>query len=358
MNCADIAWQRFFQQGLLTTNFDIPAEAVAWNGALQSQDYAGAKWAVAQRTRGFVSDAAMDQAYNEGTILRTHVLRPTWHFVTPADIRWLLKLTAPRVHAANAYYYRMSELDYTVFGQSAEVMVNALEGGNYLTRAELATAMQAASIVASDLRLTYLVMHAELEGILCSGPRRGKQFTYALLEERVPPAPPLAHDEALATLTKRYFVSHGPALLKDFVWWSGLTVSEAKEGIELTKGDLRHEIIDGQSYWSATTPPLAKANTPTCHLLPNYDEALASFKDYRAATAPEYEKMWVNEDTVFAHYLVIDGWVVGTWKRTLEKRKVIIETKPFRPLSTAESEALTVAAHRFGEFLGLPIELK
>jgi hypothetical protein len=355
MNISDIGPQRMVQQQLTNPSFENPADVVAWLGAVQSQDYAGAKWAVAQRTKPSMTDVAMEQAFTDGAILRTHVMRPTWHFVTPADIRWMLALTAPRVHAVNAYYYRSSGLDSETFHRSNETLIKTLEGGKYLTRPELASALEQAGILSEDLRLAYLIMRAELDGVLCSGPRRGKQFTYALLEERVPPTKKLENDEALAELTKRYFISHGPALLKDFAWWSGLTMTEAKEGIELTKSQLHHEVINGQSYWSSANIPPVRENGPTAYLLPNYDEALASFKDYSAAVAPQYEKMWGNGDTIFSHYMVIDGWIVGSWKRTLTKKSVAIETKPFRPLTDAESQAIAGAAQRFGEFLGLDV---
>ncbi len=303
MTDQNIAWQRFYQQGLITPHHATPAAVIAWNGAVQAQDYAGAKWAVAQRVQGLVSDAAMDAAFNAGDILRTHVMRPTWHFVTPADIRWLLELTAPRVHAANAYYYRSLDLDATFLHQCAGIIARALEGNRHLTRPELAQALQHAGIQAAEMRLTYIVMYAELEGIICSGARRGKQFTYALLDERVPPGPAMEGEAALAELTKRYFTSHGPALLKDFVWWSGLTVTDARLGLELARDDLHHEVINGQSYWAAPTSPLPSTTTPIGYLLPNYDEALASFKDYSASVAPEYQNIWSERGSIFPHYL-------------------------------------------------------
>lgn len=358
MNFTDIATHRMYNQELTNPRFENPAEVVAWLGAVQSQDYAGAKWAVAQRTKPTMTDAAMDKAFNEGAILRTHVMRPTWHFVTPADIRWLLMLTAPRVNAISAYYYRSSGLDSATITKSNDTLIKALEGGKHLTRPQLASALEEAGISCEGLRLSYLVMRAELDGIICSGPRKGKQFTYALLEERAPQVTALEYDEALAELTKRYFVSHGPALLKDFAWWSGLTMTEAKKGIEMTKSALQHEVINDQSYWSSTMTPPARESRPTAYLLPNYDEALASFKDYGAAVPPESAHVWVNEDIVFSHYVVIGGWIVASWKRTLAKKSVTIELKPFRSFTDAETQAIDDAAQRFGEFLGLDVVIK
>src|SRR6185436_10236792 len=177
---ADIAHQRLHNQHLSATTLKSLKEVVGYLGAVQAQDYAGAKWAIGQRIPN-ATDAAIDRSFNEGEILRTHVMRPTWHFVTPADIRWILELTAPRVHAANAYMYRKLELNDAIFKRSNAVLAKALQGGMQLTRTELASAFNKAGIIADGLRLGYFMMYAELEGLICSGGRRGKQFTYALL---------------------------------------------------------------------------------------------------------------------------------------------------------------------------------
>ena len=357
MNYSEIAWHRSYQQGLTQPRCSTPAAVIAWNGAVQSQDYAGAKWAVAQRTQGFVAESALDQAFDEGNILRTHAMRPTWHFVTPRDIRWLLALTAPRVHAANAYYYRKLEIDGATMLQSNAAIVKALEGGKHLTRAELATAINEAGIPARDLRLTFLIMIAELDAVICSGSRRGKQFTYALLEERVPPVPQLEPDEALAELTKRYFTSHGPALLHDFVWWSGLTVTAAKQGIELVKSDVAATTVNDKTYWSSISPAPRMGATSIGNLLPNYDEAVAGYTDYSASTAPQFADTWVRDDRVYSHYLVINGLLVGTWKRKLLQHSVMIDCKLFANLSSNDRSAISTAADNFGKFLGREVEL-
>ena len=223
----DIAQQRLIKQRLAADHFEKPAEVVDWLVAVQAQDYAGAKWALGLRLHD-AHDADLDRAFNAGSILRTHVMRPTWHFVTPIDIRWLLTLTAPRVHAANAHRYRELELDDATLKRSRKVLTKTLQGGQHLTREELGEALENAGIAeAKGQRLAYMVMAAELDGLICSGPRRGKQFTYALLEERVQPGATLTHDEALATFTRRYFTGHGPATVQDFAKWSGLTIADA-----------------------------------------------------------------------------------------------------------------------------------
>jgi DNA glycosylase AlkZ-like len=358
MNKTKIAFQRLNQQGLLHRKFERPEEVVGWLGAVQAQDYAAAKWAVAQRTPS-LSDAALDQAFASGAILRTHVMRPTWHFVTPADIRWLLALTAPRVNATSAYYYRRLELDEAVFARSIAILEKTLQGGQYRTRAELGAALQQADIDTRDLlRLSYIVGRAELDAVLCSGPRRGKQFTYALLDERAPHARVLDRDEALAELTRRYYTGHGPATIQDFVWWSGITVADAKAGLALAASHLIQEVIDEQPYWYAEPKPVAAAPSPVVHLLPNYDEYIIGYKDRSAAFDQHDTKMENPRDSiVFNHTILIDGRVAGTWKRSFSKGQVTLEASPFASLSTAEEDALAEAVRRYSEFHGVPVSL-
>lgn len=222
-----IGLQRLYQQRLTHAPLATPEEVVEWLGAVQSQEYAGAKWSLALRMENPQEDA-IERAYAEGSILRTHVLRPTWHFVPAADIRWMLELTAPRIIAQSAHRSRQLELDAAQYARSNEVIARALQGGRYLTRPELGAALTEAGIPAADgSRLGYIVMHAELEAVICSGPRRGKQMTYALLDERAPHARSMTREEALAELTRRYFTGHGPATVRDFVWWSGLTTFDS-----------------------------------------------------------------------------------------------------------------------------------
>ena len=242
MDAHEIARRRLYNQHLWGARCDSPEHVVSWLGAMQSQEFAYAKWSVAQRTNGAI-DAAMDQALADGTILRTHVVRPTWHFVLPADIRWLLALTAPRVNALSAYYFRQLGLDDAVFRKTNALFSKVLRGGRQLTRTELATMVQRSGIAASGQRLGYILMRAELDAIICSGARRGKRQTYALFDERAPRAKRMRRDDALAELTRRYFVSRGPATLKDYVVWSSLTGAEGRIGLEMVRSRLEHDVI-------------------------------------------------------------------------------------------------------------------
>ncbi len=346
-----IALQRLYQQRLSHAPLATPEEVVEWLGAVQSQDYPGAKWSLALRMQN-PQDDAIERAYAEGTILRTHVLRPTWHFVPAADIRWMLELTAPRIIAQDAHRSRQLELDAAQYARSNEVIARALQGGRYLTRLELGAALAEAGIPAADgSRLGHIVMHAELEAVICSGPRRGKQMTYALLDERAPHARILPREEALAELTRRYFTGHGPATARDFVWWSGLTMADARAGLAMCDAHLEREEIDGSAYWfSAATQPVAKPYDQAI-LLPTFDEYLVGYAGFGASRTEGWN---ISEVGAFAAMIVLGGRIVGSWRRTFKGRAIVMELTLFAPLTGAENEAVT-AAERYGEFVGMSV---
>jgi hypothetical protein len=330
---------RLGNQRLTRTTLRRPGDVVHWLGAAQAQDFATAKWGLALRAR-VLTEAAVDRAFNDGAILRTHALRPTWHFVTPADIRWILALTAPRVHAANAPYYLRNRLDRATLAKSRTVLERALRDAAHLTRVELAAALGARGIRASGERLAYIMMHAELEQVICSGPRRGKQFTYALLDERVPAAKTLPRDEALATLTRRYFTSHGPATVRDFAWWSGLTARDARTGIEMVKPALAQAPWDGLTYWFASAQSSAPPAAPTAHLLPNYDEYLIAYQDRALVNGGPMPRPRLD---VYAYFLLLDGRLAGTWRRTVQRDSVRVQVAPIKPVTRTNRAALAEA---------------
>jgi hypothetical protein len=357
MTPLDIARRRLANQQLLAPILTEPTEVVRRLGAVQAQDYAGAKWAVGMRTRG-ASDAAVEQALSDGSILRTHVLRPTWHFVTPADIRWMLVLTAPRIKAAMAYYDRKLGLDDAVFRRSNTAVTRALRDAKQLTRAELARVLRRARVdVTGSQRLGHLLMRAELEGIVCSGARRGKQGTYALLEERAAPAVVLDRDAALLKLTRRYFATRGPATVQDFAWWSGLTLADASRGVQIAGRRLEREVIGDETYWVDPSARSPRRRSATAHLLPNYDEYFIGFKN-RSAIAKRLNSTVTGGDAPTAHVIVVDGQLVGGWRRTFTKTAVVVELRLFARLSESEKGAVVVAAEAFGDFLDLPVELR
>jgi hypothetical protein len=352
----DIAHRRLHNQHITRRTLETPQALVEWLGAVQAQDFAAAKWALGLRLQG-VTDDDIEQAFTDGAILRTHVMRPTWHFVSPADIRWLLALTAPRVHAASASYNRKLELDDAVFRCTNAVLANALQGGKQLTRDELASALQQAGIATEgEQRITNIMMRAELDGIICSGARRGKQFTYALLAERAPHPRSLDRDEALAELTTRYYTSHGPATVQDFVWWSGLTAADVTAGLAMVTSDLLHETIGGKTYWFSPSTPPAQALSQTAYLLPNFDEYTVGYTDRSAIFDALHTNKLDPRGGLLTNTMVLDGQVVGTWKRNFKKNTVVIEANPFVPLSNTETRAFAVSANRYGAFLRMHVD--
>lgn len=355
----EIAIQRLYNQHLTGEYFKKPDEVVQWLGAVQAQDYAAAKWAVAQRTES-ATGAEIDQALAGGTIVRTHIMRPTWHFVSPDDIRWMLELTAPRINALNAYYYRKNELDETVFARSQAVLAKALQGGKWLTRTELASILQQAGIIKESddsLRFIYLLMRAELDMVICSGPRQGKQFTYALFEERVPKAKVRDREEALAEFARRFFTGHGPATLRDFTLWSGLAATEAKAGLEMAKPDLSYTEIENKIYWFGQDASTTLEAPPLVRLIPAYDEYLIAYHDYNRATLsfdPKYGKQ-VSDSA--AQTILLDGRVVGVWKRTFKKDRVVMTLSYFEKLTLAQIEAVSAVASQYGRFMNMSVTL-
>ena len=331
---------------------DTAAAVVDWLGAVQAQDYGPARWSIGQRTIA-TTDALVERAFADGELVRTHVLRPTWHFTLPTDIRWLLQLTGPRVQATNGHMYRASELDSGELTRASKAVARALEGGNQLTRSELQAVLAGAGVVAPGFRLAYILMHAELTGLICSGAPRGKQHTYALLDERVAPTAPLTRDEALARLTRRYFTSHGPATVKDFHWWSSLTLADIKHGLAVVGADLDHVEIDGRTYWFGIPPPTDSPGPPTVRLLQAYDEYTVGFSESKyVLDASGLARARAGPRPLFNLVIVLDTQVVGQWRRTVDQRTVRIDAVVYRALDADQLAALDGAVQQHAEFLG------
>ena len=334
-----------------------PGEVVARLGAVQAQDFAGARWAVGQRTPGS-SDIDVERACDDGSIVRTHIMRPTWHLVAAVDVRWMLALTAPRVHVATSSACRQLELDHTLFRRSNAALTKALEGGYHLTRAELSRVLARARIDVSDgRRVGHLLMRAELDGVVCSGARRDRQSTYALLDERVPPTPLRHPDEALRELASRYFATRGPATVQDFSWWSGLTIAEARRGVHMLESELEQERVDGRVHWFAGSAPPACSTASMARLLPNYDEYFIGFKDRSAILDLVRAASPGSGVPLTAHVIIIDGQVAGTWMRTLARDSVVVQMSHLTPPRPSKLRAVALAARRYGDFLGLPVRL-
>jgi hypothetical protein len=352
-----IAARRLKAQRLIGEPFRSPVDAVRWMGAVQSQDYAGGKWALGLRSEA--AAAAVDRLFDGGAILRTHVLRPTWHFVLPEDVRWLLDLTGPRIRASLAGRYRDLELDDKVVTRALAAFAAAMRDGRHLTRAELGEVLIAARISPAGQRLPHLIMRAELEGLIVSGPRRGKQFTYALLEERVPKARPVDRKEAVAELTRRYFRSHGPAQIPDFTWWSGLTMADARHGIELAGDALEHEVFEGKDYWFGAGPRRAPRVTGAAHLLPNFDEYAVGYRDRSAmidAGRPIRLEVF-SLSSLLSSSVIVDGIVRGSWRRVPAKTGVRIEVRVMDRLNAGDVAAVEAACRLLGRHIEGPADV-
>lgn len=271
----------------------------------------------------------------------------------------MLALTAPRVRARMAPYNRHLELDDRVFARSAAAITKALIGGKQLARSELGDVLRRARIDSGvGQRLAHLMMRAELDGLVCSGAWKGKQSTYALLEERVPATPALQPDEALAELARRYFTTRGPATVQDFAWWSGLSVGEARRGVAALHPALDQETIGRRTYhWDAGEPTQAITAMSTAHLLPNYDEYFIGFRDRSAIRERVNASRHPVPDGAFqAHVIVVNGQLVGGWKRVVRGTRATLELRFAIDVTRRETRSVEAQAERYGEFIGTPVE--
>jgi hypothetical protein len=356
----DIIRSRLARQFLIGPKAKTAVEVVRSLGAVQAQDYAGAKWALGMRVNGSTEDA-IENDVATGRILRTHVLRPTWHFVLPEDIRWMLALTGPRVAAAMASYNRKFGLTPAVLRRSNAVIEKALRDGAHLMRSELAEILRKSRMPTLNAQmLGHMMMQAELDGVICSGARRGKQFTYALLDRCAPSSAPIERDDALARLARTYFTTRGPASAHDFSWWSGLTVGDARRGIQILGRALTPVTVGEKPMWIVDSSADLPSPGRTAHLLPNYDEYFIGYKDRsaigkRAGTAPV-----TGGNALINHILTIGGEIVGRWKRVQRGGTTVVDLKLLVPLKRAERDEIELARARFEAFLGTPavVELR
>lgn len=352
LSARSIARRRLASQRLPGPPQEDPAAVVRRLGAMQSQDFLEAQWAIGQRLHGW-GEEEVHAAFQRGELLRTHVLRPTWHFVVPGDLRWMQALTVARVHARNRTVYAEVGIDPATAERATRVICAALEADRRpLTRAELGDALGAAGIEASGSRLAHLVMYAELESAICNGPMRGRRHTYLPFDAVVPAGAQPSRDQALAELARRYFLSHGPATLGDFAWWSGLTLSDCRDGVAAIAGELREEHgPDGTAWYSDPAlrdpPPRTQAM-----LAANVDELIVAHQDLKAAL-PRPGVL----DPPFDRLVLVDGLAVGRWRRDLTARAVRVEVRLVERLGARRTAMLEAEVRRFGRFLGREPEL-
>jgi hypothetical protein len=358
MNPTEIAYQRLFSQQLVNPDLSSPKEIVSWMGAMQAQDFPMAKWAVGARLPGSI-EAIIETAINQGEILRTHLLRPTWHFVAPEDIRWMLDLSAAQIKKAQSSRDRVLGLTEEVYSHSNRVVEEALRDADYLTREALVKELNKAGIATHHNRASHLLARAEIEKIICSGAILHGKPTYALLDERVPNAKELLREEALAELARRYFTSRSPATLQDFIWWSGLPARAALQGVELIRSELITEVVDGVTYWLTADGPTRLQMQPVVQLLPTYDELIISYTDRSAPIPSGLEKHMkqISDRGVFRPIIVFNGQVIGIWKRTVVKENMMLEIQLFPTDNSLPLDLIRKAADQYGRFSGKQITL-
>ncbi|HZD68995.1 MAG TPA: winged helix DNA-binding domain-containing protein [Actinomycetes bacterium] len=343
-----IARRRLHGLLLRGTGPAAPEDVVRHLTAMQAQEHAYARWSVAQRTAGWPPASAVAAAFDEGRILRTHVLRPTWHYVAASDLRWLIGLSGPRVDAANARRHRELGLDPPTLNRSNDVIAQAVAGGAR-TRRELAAILERHGISVAGQRIAYMLMHAELTAVLCSGGMRGTQHTYAAFDQRVPAGRDLQGDEALAELAWRYFSTRGPATLNDFSWWAGLRAPEARRGLQMVQSRLASHEVDGRAYWLSDqgTHP----SGPRIDLVQCYDEVIISYTQSRDILhTPSASFPVPRHLDGFQHVLLLDGRLLGHWRTHADPDGVRIETRTSGVLDAKDQIALGRAIERYQRF--------
>jgi hypothetical protein len=353
----EIAKIRLASQRIAAQSQSSAREVVGWMGAMQAQDYAMAKWAVGLRIPN-ARDADVEAAIDAGDIFRIHLLRPTWHLVSADDIHWMLALTAPHIKASSKSRRIELGLSEADFIDCRRVIEKALGGGRHLTREALFSELEREKIAADYSHAYHLLVEAELDGILCSGASQNGKPTYALLEERCPTPQPVPRDEALARLAQRYFTSHGPATLQDFIWWSGLPTRDARQALETVKAGLVYATSGSQTYWFSDQALASSAGEHPAILLPAFDEFIISYADRRASLSDEAFKQAISSNGIFRPVIVIDGIVAGLWKRSQTKSKVVVEMQLFQPTDKIQAGDIEKAASAYSLFLDKRLEIR
>ncbi|MGC4022605.1 MAG: winged helix DNA-binding domain-containing protein [Cyclobacteriaceae bacterium] len=356
MTASELAHHRLVNQQLATSKFKTAKEVVGWMCAMQAQDYQMAKWGIGVRLSD-TNEATIEQAINRGEIIRTHVMRPTWHFVLAEDLQWMIELTAPHINSSIKSSQKKMGLDVPLFKKTNSIIEKALRGHKHLTRDEIMVELNKSKINPDPIQGIHIMMDAELSGIICSGPMRGKQFTYALTDERVSKTKKIKRDEALAELALRYFTSHAPATLQDFMWWSGLPAAVAKAALDSVMPQLQQDKIENKIYLGKY---FEKTNhdSERVYFLPSFDEFMISYKDRSATLDSKNYDSTITRNGIFKPIIVANGKAIGIWSRAIVKNKVVIEPKFFRAKDKLKKSELKNVLEKYGRFLDKNIEIK
>lgn len=351
----DIAATRLANQRILQTDLKTPADALAWMGPMQGQDYSGALWSVGLRLPS-ATDKSVEQAIADKRILRTWIMRGTLHLVAREDLRWMVNLVGSKIISSSAARYRELELDTETVHRSNDILAHALRDGKELDRPALLALLEAAGISTKGQRAPHLLQRAAYAGLMCQTTTT-KHPTYMAIDDTLPQNT-WTRDEAVLEMARRYFMSRGPATAQDFVHWSGLLISEARMALESLKSQLVEEKLNGKITFRPAHTPSAPENAPTLYLLPGFDEYLLGYRDRSDVLDPQYANLICpGGNGVFKPTIVSHGRVIGTWTKTVKKGAVIIAPQPFTTLSEAEREAFASTAQKYADYLGLPMTL-
>ncbi len=350
MTHQEISHHRLVSQKLLETNSHSPQEIVHHLGAMQAQDYSMAKWAIGSRCNA--TEKEIEEAINSAQIIRTHILRPTWHFVSADDIYWMLDISGPQVQKMTISAAKKYDYDIKKLNQINATIEKLLSGNNHLTREEIMQELDIKKSSGQEFLAAAIMMHAELEGLVCNGKMKGKQITYALLEERVEkPKSKLTKEEGLAKLAKRYFESHGPATVLDFSWWSGFPPTICNKAINAIELQLNSIIIDNQTFWFKKDHSNLDTFRESVHFLPAFDEILISYKTREASILQEHQSLAFTNNGIFKPIILENGKAIGTWKRTIKKDHAKIETQFFNETESSKKAILFEGIKAFENYL-------
>jgi hypothetical protein len=352
----DIARWRLRSQRLVTPHAVSAAEVVGSLLAVQAENPSQAAWAVAARTQD-PDQADLARLLDDGAVVRTHVLRPTWHFVQAEDIGWLLDLTGPRIRRVTGQQLRIAHgLDERAISRAVAAVAQALAARGHLTRAQLADELDERGIGSGGQLLMILLAHAELDGLICSGRVVNGEHTYALMSERVPAPRRLGRAEALAELALRYFTGHGPATERDLAYWASLSLTDVRASLRQVRDRLDSFQHQGRTFWHAPgeAPPRGPQQ-PAGHLLQILDETYRGYQDSRWVLDAAGEVPRTREAST--GMALVDAQLIAAMRRTIARDQVQFELRPYRALTPEQMEALDLAATGYGKYLQLNARL-
>lgn len=319
---------RLYNQLLLSHDLTEPQEVVSWMGAMQAQALDMAKWGIGARLKGgAVKD--IEEALNTGKVIRTHILRPTWHYVAAEDHRWMFDLSNPQIKPIYIGYCKTVEADESEILRGIPLVEKALSDGKHLTKEDIGDFLRGRNMTTDATLLNLIITRAEMEGILCNGKVLGNKQTYTLLDEWVPRQPELCREEALERLARRYFTSHGPATIPDFAWWSGLSITDCRKAVGMIRYDFVCENLNGREFWMRNDIRTSPSDMVSALLLPPFDEFVVSYKDRSEIVHETHHGKVMTKNGIFSPTVMLNGEIVGSWKKSVKKKAPSIELSFF-----------------------------